>query len=842
MMPGNRFSWMKVGVAACFLLALVGSPSTERLQASGASAVVISGVYFDGYLKGTPEPEEAIRLTNTDSKRAVDVGGWAITDRYFIKTRRKSRRRRSRSRRRSWRSRRSRRRGGQQPANVSSSSSPWKEIVLPTGTRIPPGGSIWIAYNGKAFRKVFGMYPQVEAVDSVLSIPDASLRGGWPVLYASRGVVSLQDAYGQTKDVVCYVRDKEKDDLDKSKIPSQHWRGPAVVLRFANTYSWTGQVLARDRRANGLPIPDTNSAADWNSGFSVARFGVDPTHRVELPGQSFWQFPRLRNVQAEILATSAPENNYASMIRRFRRARREILINIYKFTNDLMADPLIEARRRGVKVTVLMEGSPVGGVEERSRGIAQRIERAGGKVIWMRGKRKKKIFRRYRFNHAKYAIIDRTWVVIGSENYGTTGHPVHPSYGNRGWEVHVRHPQIVRWMLKVFRTDTDQTRYRDLLRYKDVHRKGFRYGAPKPGFRPRRSVKKGLYPYRKAPLRVSGRMDLELVFSPDNSLHEKQSLMGAVGRCKREVLVTQNSIPLYWGKKNRRSFTRTPTLPLISLIRAAERGCRVRVLVDSVWYHVRDNDPRDNDDSVRMLNKIAKEKNLDLQAKLVNLHAAGIQKIHTKGVIVDRKEVFVGSINWSENSFKGNREVGILIRHPRVAGYYADLFMRDWLQTRLFRIIINKRGTRARAQPSAGARSLHRFALGDPVNVLGVMEKYYQVALPGRRIGYIARTAQTRVFTPFEARFAVGSVGTVVGRIKTIQKRKRRILIHFAQPFTRGFYVLVWSRTADKLRDAYGKLQQQLVGKTIQIEGRIAAYRKQPQMVLRDLKDLTVLR
>lgn len=840
--------WKSIGIALFFLFLICG----ERVQprsghaASSAPRVVISGVYFDGYLRGTPEPEEAIRITNTDPRRTVDVGGWALSDRYFVVTRQKGRRKRSRRRRRRRRTFRSRRRRRRSSSNarvyITDPTSKFREIILPAGTRIPPGGSIWIAYQGKAFYRVFGKYPAIEAADTVSNIPDATLRGGWPTLYASRGIVSLHNAYGQPMDVVCFVRDSQTDHLDKSKVPSQHWKGPSVLLRFANTYSWTGQILARDRRANGLPTRDTQTAHDWNSGFSAAQLGQDPTHRVELPGQSFWNFPRLRNVRAEVVATSAPENNFSALSRAFRSARREILINIYKFTNVRLVHPIVAALRRGVKVTVLMEGSPVGGVEERSRAIAQKIERAGGVVYWMRGKRKKKIYRRYRFNHAKYAIIDRTWVIIGSENYGTTGHPVHPSYGNRGWEVHIRSPQVVRWMLKVFREDTAHKRFYDLIRYKDEYRPGFRYGAPKPGFRFRKGIKKGLYSYRKAPLRVRGRMDLKLVFSPDNSLHETQSIIGAILRCKKEVLVAQNSIPLFWGKKHHRSFKKTPTLPLMALLAAARKDCRVRVLTDSVWYNVRAQNPRDNDDSVRVINQIAQKEGLDLQAKVVNLESVQIQKIHTKGIIVDRKEVFVGSINWSENSFKGNREVGILIRHPRVAGYYVDLFMRDWLRTRLFRVIVQQRRVFAYSNPSKRSRRLYTFASGDPVDVLGEVGEFYQVRLPKRKIGFIQKRHQTKVFTPFEARFFVGEVGVVVGRVKKIQRRRNRTMIYFGQPFQRGFYLLAWSRTADKLDKKYGKLERSLIGRTLQIKGRIGAYRKQPQMLLRDLRDFTLLR
>ena len=39
---------------------------------------------------------------------------------------------------------------------------------------------------------------------------------------------------------------------------------------------------------------------------------------------------------------------------------------------------------------------------------------------------------------------------------------------------------------------------------------------------------------------------------------------------------------------------------------------------------------------------------------MINLETAHLEKIHAKSVMVDGQEVLVSSINWSENSFKGN--------------------------------------------------------------------------------------------------------------------------------------------------------------------------------------------
>ena len=50
---------------------------------------------------------------------------------------------------------------------------------------------------------------------------------------------------------------------------------------------------------------------------------------------------------------------------------------------------------------------------------------------------------------------------------------------------------------------------------------------------------------------------------------------------------------------------------------------------------------------------------------------------HNKGTIVDDM-VWLGSINWTYNSFNDNREVAVIIDSSGVTDYFVDLFMSDW--------------------------------------------------------------------------------------------------------------------------------------------------------------------
>jgi putative cardiolipin synthase len=49
-----------------------------------------------------------------------------------------------------------------------------------------------------------------------------------------------------------------------------------------------------------------------------------------------------------------------------------------------------------------------------------------------------------------------------------------------------------------------------------------------------------------------------------------------------------------------------------------------------------------------------------------------ISALHTKGFVVDRKELFVGSFNWDPRSAYINTELGVIIKSPEIAGDAAD--------------------------------------------------------------------------------------------------------------------------------------------------------------------------
>lgn len=62
----------------------------------------------------------------------------------------------------------------------------------------------------------------------------------------------------------------------------------------------------------------------------------------------------------------------------------------------------------------------------------------------------------------------------------------------------------------------------------------------------------------------------------------------------------------------------------------------------------------------------------------VNRCVRRISATHTKGIVVDGREVLVGSHNWSSLGVTLNRDASLIFKDPEVAQYFAEVFEHDW--------------------------------------------------------------------------------------------------------------------------------------------------------------------
>jgi len=317
----------------------------------------------------------------------------------------------------------------------------------------------------------------------------------------------------------------------------------------------------------------------------------------------------------------------------FRSADRRILVAGYSFTSRRIARVLRRASERGVRVRVLVDDSPVGGMSRREARLLDSLVAAGVDVRAFGGERAP-----YAFHHPKYAVVDDRAMVL-TENYkpaGTGGR------SSRGWGAVIDSPDVAADLEGIFRADARSLNARPWER------------ARENASLRSRGVADGTYPTRFRPRRFDVER-VRVLAAPDNA---ERAVVDLLANATESIRIQQVSI-------DRGPFLR-------ATVAAARRGVSVRILVSGAWY-VRE----DNRELVERLGKRSRREGLDLRARLARPRSR-FEKVHAKGVVVDGERAVVGSLNWNNHSARENREVAVVLDGERAAGYYADVFLADW--------------------------------------------------------------------------------------------------------------------------------------------------------------------
>lgn len=350
----------------------------------------------------------------------------------------------------------------------------------------------------------------------------------------------------------------------------------------------------------------------------------------------------------QVVTFVAPDSSLVTLEKFISSANTSLYINVYTFTSPEIARIVKKELEEGTNVYIIVEGSPAGGFKQEEKRVLSWLSEGGAYVCVFTSKE-------LRFNHAKYAIVDNTTVLITTENFGRSGFPV-DGKGNRGWGVVLRDEELAQTLAGLF--------FRD-LRSCTPYTYNFSSSLQSE------YTKQEIGEFK--PETYTGNFKVELGIAPENALNLTLAFMR---QANKSIDVEMFYAYKYFGRGREGSPEKTPNLFLKELIDASRRGVRVRVLLDSSWYNVEKSDPRSNLYTVRYLNEIAKRENLPLKAKL-GCFTDKIRKYHVKGIIVDGKAVLLGSVNWNLNSPTKNREIVVVV-YGEPAEYFSRVFDHDW--------------------------------------------------------------------------------------------------------------------------------------------------------------------
>ncbi|MBN1109336.1 MAG: lamin tail domain-containing protein [Methanomassiliicoccales archaeon] len=404
------------------------------------------------------------------------------------------------------------------------------------------------------------------------------------------------------------------------------------------------EVLLHDASgglADALYYGSAEPEAPWNGPPVPCRKGEMMERVRPEVGQGSWgkgtpgTHSILIDAEVEAFPILYPEMGLSRLVREIDLCQSSLSLSTYLLENWTVARHLAMAAARGVQVRLLLEGQPVGGISEKGAALAYYLREKGVQVMVMRSCDS---FRRYDYLHAKYMVLDERRLLVSSENMADS------SFGtNRGWAVLMISEEMAAGALSLFQRDwagqgVDVFPLELSVAYKE--------GAP------------GRLPNALPdPPLLQVRASASLASSPGGI--EDLIVEALDGACHR-VLVQQMSIEEDWLDGNR---------IMDALLGAAERGVRVRVLLDAGT-----GTEASNRRVADALSSLAASNGLDLEARLAQ---GPFDRLHNKGLIVDGT-VLVGSANWVDGSMRHNRELAVLLRSPDLAETFAQWFMDDW--------------------------------------------------------------------------------------------------------------------------------------------------------------------
>ncbi|HKP51476.1 MAG TPA: lamin tail domain-containing protein [Chloroflexia bacterium] len=559
-------------------------------------------------------------------------------------------------------------------------------ITLPVGASIPGNSKIWVANNAVSFRILFGFSPNFEyGTDSDPGVPQASASAGFNFPDAGDALRLRNDTAGNVDTLV----------YKNGSTGTTGWVGTSVQPYLPTgqpSFKEDGQILYRKLdEVTGRPFLDTNTNDDWAQDNDPTGSGTPtpggreyddingkktlrpgwPITDPSLEDMFFTKTYTETNVTTKFLV--APDNTYDAVVGLIRSAQTSLTIETYEWHNAPLVTEIIDAKNRGISITIAIEGNPCcfspPRPDDDTLWAAQQWEAAGIPVYFFSGY-PGTIDDQYRYNnvHAKIMIVDNAWVLTGSENFALSGMPNDPkgngTAGNRGSMIITNAPNVVAYTRRMVDTDFALGRYADLVRYPGL-------GTPPPDYTPTPFPDQTGYTVLKpTPLVVTETQRIEIVQAPDNALRDVDSLLGLVNRAGAgdEVMVEQQYERKYWQS----STLDGPNPRLEAYIRAAQRGATVRILLDAAFD---DCGSTHNSATVQYLSSFG----------LANLQGRIGQPsngpIHNKEVLVrigSQGYIHSSSINGSANSSKNNREYGLQIASNAGYQYYKEVFDYDW--------------------------------------------------------------------------------------------------------------------------------------------------------------------
>jgi len=379
------------------------------------------------------------------------------------------------------------------------------------------------------------------------------------------------------------------------------------------------------------------------------------------------QLSRVKD-KMRVIAHVSPDAGWAQLSGFLTDTKKTLVVGMYDFGAQHIIDAIVQAGHKKTfkKMTMALQpGQSVGdGVKEndlKDADTVHELQHELGKkfeIAWVKiGIVNGWVASSY---HIKVAARDQSAFWLSSGNWQSSNQPppsINPlkkpwdrtwlSRYNREWHAIVEHPGLTAELQTYLQNDFDHNLgvgTQEALVLPDLL-------IPEEAFLVTAAEKTAKFQYFE-PLDEERVFDVQPLLTPDNFL---DFVLPLVNGAKEELYIQNQTF-------NAPNDNQKKLSELLSAVLAKQKaGVKVRIIF-------------------RILNKADARANLEaLQDFGFDMDDVRVQKnCHTKGVIVDRQRVLMGSQNWSEQGISLNRDASLLFEDPKLAEYFAQIFEHDW--------------------------------------------------------------------------------------------------------------------------------------------------------------------
>jgi phosphatidylserine/phosphatidylglycerophosphate/cardiolipin synthase-like enzyme len=376
--------------------------------------------------------------------------------------------------------------------------------------------------------------------------------------------------------------------------------------------------------------------------------------------QKLSSVPTVR-VTGDLIAYASPDSTYAVTRRLFDAAKKEIIIGIYDFSADYMKEIVLNAIRRGVKVSLMLD---IDSKDEQT--LFDELTRFGCNGV-PAPSCASDVISYFPSSHEKVIVIDGVWSLIQSGNYSNNsipfneedgGDPDHFVTGNRDMGVAIRSKPLATFFANLLRSDMKLELDAETIEALGVAVK--RKKAPDLVEAVPEDLPMQLFPSKT--FNPSGTIRVRPILTPDNYLDVIPALLESA---------TQS---IYMEHQYIRS-KQDEIIKLLTAIRNARArnpALDVRIILGKIFSTT---DFRKEQDNIANLKQ---NFGLVLDQNIRYIDTKRFVHCHNKMIIVDGTDVLISSQNWSSTGVGNNREGGVLMHYPDIAQYYATIFESDW--------------------------------------------------------------------------------------------------------------------------------------------------------------------